>query len=74
MPFGAVADEVLRSEAGEIHAHRDPVLDRGLGGGHDPLAPVEVMQFRIAQAHMALAQAQLGQARSGSHQNRKGAG
>ena len=41
MPLGAVADEPLGAEAGEVHADRDAVLDRRLGGGDEALARVQ---------------------------------
>ena len=55
----------LTGRAGEIHTHGNTILDRGLGGGHHPLALMERQEFRIAQAHLALAQAQLRQPRAG---------
>ena len=72
MALGPVADQVVVAETREIHAHRDPVLDRRLGRGDDPLPQMQRMKLGIAETHDALAQAQLRQARARAHQNREG--
>ena len=74
MPLGAVADEPLGAEPGEVDADRDAVLDRRLGGGDEALPAVQGEEFVVGQAHLAPAQAKLRQARPGAHQDREGAG
>ena len=58
----------------EVDADRDAVLDRGLGGGDEALAGVQVQELAVGQARLALPEPNLRQAGPGADQDREGAG
>ena len=72
--LGAVADEAVGAEPGEIDADRDALADVGVGVVDQPLARVQRAQRVGVEQRVAAAEADLRQPRALAHQHRKGRG
>ena len=73
MALGAIAHEAARAQARQVDADRDALADIGLVGIDQALARMQITQSLRGQQSVAAAEADLRQARSLAHQDRKGA-